>query len=797
MKRWIALLLALALCAMCAGGAAEESIDSLIQRANAGDAAAMLEVGMRYYRGRGVAEDDAIAAYWFYKAAEAGSPEGMHRVGVMFYYGYGTDQNRDAAMTWFQRSADAGYREALFFMGINSRDGTNGVTRSAQKAQQLLYQAAEAGFEPRGALYYYQWEMPSAASFDSVLQQANNGNTAAMCDLGYMYDYGQGTEENQALAAYWWYMAADAGVPLAMYCSAYMFINGLGTARNTAEGQRWIKKLVEQGKRGLASEYARNYTEKAAAAPAATAVPTPVPTPVPTAVPTPVPTPGVITEQPLSDDMLADAGDPEAMMRVYGLEGLIEAALRGDLDAAYALGYCYYYGIGVTRSEEESFNWFLRVAEEGVPPAYMWVADAYYYGRGVAQDYEEAAEWYREAAEEGIARAMYMLGLMYKNGEGVKQDDRKADKWFGRAEEEGYTAPEQPTAVPAIDIDAGRPEEMMSLLGLDRLMEAAAQGDLDAAYIIAWCYANGVGVPQDDQQAFAWFLFLAQQGDPRAYSWVADAYAAGRGVDQDLAEAIRWYQAAMEENETGIPESNQQTGAPVAAADNLVPDQEDLDSVDIDAGRPEEMMNLLGLDTLVDAATRGDLDAAYIIAWCYANGKGVEQNDALAFEWFHMLAAEEGDPRAYIWVGNYYYRGAGTNQDYAEAVKWYMLAAEEGDMIALGNAADVYNYGRGNVAQDLPRAFALYKQSAEGGNVTSMGNLGVCYLNGRGTDKNTEQGVYWITRAAEAGNAAAMYNLGQMYEKGVGVAKDAAAARGWYEKAAAAGNSAAQQKIGK
>lgn len=422
MKKPIILLLCLLLCFGCLGARAEDrDIADLRRAAEAGDAQAMDALGDRYRAGRGVEQNDALAAVWYYQAAEAGNPEAMFDVAVMFFYGYGTDQNIPAAREWLNRAAKANEPRALFYLGLCSRNGDQrlSIGKDTAKAQDYLIRAAVYQATPRNALFYYDWEIPDPACLDSVLAQANAGNAAAMCDAAYMYHYGVGVDKNDVLAAIWWYSAADAGVPLAMYDVAYMFIQGLGTDQNIGEGQRWIKKFIAAGKTGKAQEYARVYAAKV------TAAPTPVPTSIPTA-------------QPDVDNSWAWDTDPETMLRVLGVDVVMDAALAGDLDACYAMGWCCHYGIVVNQNDTEAFGWFLRVAQEGMPSAYVWVADAYFAGRGVAQDYAEAAEWYRDAADEGSAYAMHQLGLMYRDGLGVRQDERRAEKWLEMAEEAGF-----------------------------------------------------------------------------------------------------------------------------------------------------------------------------------------------------------------------------------------------------------------------------------------------------------------------------------------------------------------------
>ena len=53
---------------------------------------------------------------------------------------------------------------------------------------------------------------------------------------------------------------------------------------------------------------------------------------------------------------------------------------------------------------------------------------------------------------------------------------------------------------------------------LAKLMEAAEQGDAEAQYKAARCYAGGQGVPQDDAEAVMRFRKTADQGDALAQS---------------------------------------------------------------------------------------------------------------------------------------------------------------------------------------------------------------------------------------------------------------------------------------
>ncbi|MGD2076245.1 MAG: tetratricopeptide repeat protein [Gammaproteobacteria bacterium] len=88
--------------------------------------------------------------------------------------------------------------------------------------------------------------------------------------------------------------------------------------------------------------------------------------------------------------------------------------------------------------------------------------------------------------------------------------------------------------------------------------EVAEQGDAVAQHFLGWHHHKGIGTPQDDERACAWWLKAARQGLPEAQQGLGWAYANGRGVVQDFVEAYRWYNRAVaggdEEARQGLSE---------------------------------------------------------------------------------------------------------------------------------------------------------------------------------------------------------------------------------------------------
>jgi TPR repeat protein len=77
------------------------------------------------------------------------------------------------------------------------------------------------------------------------------------------------------------------------------------------------------------------------------------------------------------------------------------------------------------------------------------------------------------------------------------------------------------------------------------------------------------------------------------------------------------------------------------------------------------------------AAYRLSPHAKYSVAYCYAQGSGVEQNEKEAFNWFSQ-AADTGLAQAQCAVARCYEYGYGVEQDSARALTFYSKAADKG-----------------------------------------------------------------------------------------------------------------------
>ncbi|WP_085863016.1 tetratricopeptide repeat protein [Pseudooctadecabacter jejudonensis] len=84
----------------------------------------------------------------------------------------------------------------------------------------------------------------------------------------------------------------------------------------------------------------------------------------------------------------------------------------------------------------------------------------------------------------------------------------------------------------------------------------ARSGNADAEELIGVMYALGLGVEQDDERAFEWYLRSSLKGHPGAQSGLGWYYELGRGLPEpDLVRAYLWYALSAIGGDVDAPDS--------------------------------------------------------------------------------------------------------------------------------------------------------------------------------------------------------------------------------------------------
>ena len=73
---------------------------------------------------------------------------------------------------------------------------------------------------------------------------------------------------------------------------------------------------------------------------------------------------------------------------------------------------------------------------------------------------------------------------------------------------------------------------------------AAERGDELAQNNLGVMYSEGIGVPQDYDEAASWYRLAAEQGNAVAQNSLANLRQKGLGVQQDYVQALVWFNLA-------------------------------------------------------------------------------------------------------------------------------------------------------------------------------------------------------------------------------------------------------------
>jgi len=93
-------------------------------------------------------------------------------------------------------------------------------------------------------------------------------------------------------------------------------------------------------------------------------------------------------------------------------------------------------------------------------------------------------------------------------------------------------------------------------------LQAAKQGDPEAMFRVAECYADGESVTRDFRAGFVWFEKAAKLGMIDAMFEIARCYCEGLGVCRDLQSARFWLEQAYGADHLMAPPRRAATKSP-------------------------------------------------------------------------------------------------------------------------------------------------------------------------------------------------------------------------------------------
>ncbi len=167
---------------------------------------------------------------WFMVAAKQGHVEASYYVGYYYQYGKGVPQNLEEAVNWYQKAALEKDKDALYHLAL------------------ILLQKEEPDFKNASTL---------------LGEAAKQGHPNAQYNLAVMYQKGDGVDQSDQKALYWYEKAAEAKLPIAQYNLGMIYFAGEIVAKDEEKAKELWEKAAAQGfEKAIQLMYSINNYEK-------------------------------------------------------------------------------------------------------------------------------------------------------------------------------------------------------------------------------------------------------------------------------------------------------------------------------------------------------------------------------------------------------------------------------------------------------------------------------------------------------------------------------------------------------
>jgi TPR repeat protein len=337
----------------------EKSLDWCLKSAAQGNVNAMADLGDLFFEGKFLERDYDKAYYWYIKAAHLEHPGANRMVAHLLNFGIGITQNRAEALEWYQRAATLEDIDAQVLLGRAYLEGDSDLDVDVEKALDWLERAA------------------------------SQGDSEAQFELGMVYQDEQlGIEVDLETSLGFFRLAAEQGHAAAQRCVAVFYENGECVERDLLESRRLMLDAAERGDAEAMYWMARWHEEG-------------------------------------SHGLLRDAD--------LILEYLRSSAELGYAYAQYDLACRYLTGLNVARNYVQASRWLEEASNAGITDATFELAMLYKQGLGVRRNEKRYMKIIHDLSNDGFARAQNELGLSFEAANELK----KARYWFEKAALQG------------------------------------------------------------------------------------------------------------------------------------------------------------------------------------------------------------------------------------------------------------------------------------------------------------------------------------------------------------------------
>jgi TPR repeat protein len=418
-----------------------------------------------YFNGLGGLEKDTNKALQYVKeaieTADPTDPLSNYDLANLYESGHGFKKDEELSLKLYAVAAEQNCSKAQYNLGLI-------YSAKAQAAEQKE-KNSDAVEQNKGkkrltSQRYYK------KSFKYFKMSADQGFPGALCNLGVMYQLGEGVEQDSNRAIEYYKLAAEENYAVAHYNLGLIYEIGLGDVpMNLDEAVRCYEKASLSRHGGSEFSLATMYKKGR----------------------------GVCKDYDISFHYFQ------------------KSARHGCVRAYYYIGNMYRKGQGVPMKDKEmALQYYLKAAQFQYCKAYNKLGLMYARGSGgIDRDYQQAVEFYKLGADHGSSRAQYNLGVMYERGKGIQTNPEMAFYYFKLSAEQGYVKAQYNLGWM---YQNGRGVVVDNRKAIEYLTKASEQKSPEALYYLGWLYFYGEGTDVDKELAIEHWKLSAFLGYKKA-----------------------------------------------------------------------------------------------------------------------------------------------------------------------------------------------------------------------------------------------------------------------------------------
>ncbi|MEQ8501379.1 MAG: SEL1-like repeat protein [Sneathiellaceae bacterium] len=389
----------------------------------------------------------------------------------------------------------------------------------------------------RNVGHLYRWghgvqqDLPTAA--DWYRRAAETGLDRAQANLAMMYLEGQGVPADPAQAAYWFSQAAIQGHTVAQFNLAQLYQQGRGVQRNEGLALGWLQRAAKAGHPGALAQLGALVAEPPPPTPGLQRKDAPPGSDAPPAVPA---TPAPPRLDPASGESLetpATGSAPEILDRLAGVFGSDKPAEPEPAPPP--------------RRDAESGTASVQPVRSPPPPAAP-PADGSD-GPAAAGDRSDAEQWVLALIEDAVTEEPAQADAapaLPRATAAPSSPAPAASAVAGTAASQSLPPARKPAAAPLPPIDPG--DEAVAAMRLydegrydamrGNLAPMAEAGTGRAQYLLGWLYEQGLGGPADPALAYYWYIRASTGGNLQARRALEDLQRRIDPAVRSRAEAL-------------------------------------------------------------------------------------------------------------------------------------------------------------------------------------------------------------------------------------------------------------------